>query len=71
MEELAANMANIVSLKNWTNDGGDGKRWCFPAFFGFFVKGGSLEIGRASTKAVVISCVMILFADYILSALLL
>jgi len=42
-----------------------------PAFFGFFVKGGSLEIGRASTKAVVISCIMILFADYILSALLL
>ena len=42
-----------------------------PAFFGFFVKGGSLEIGRDSTKAVVISCIMILFADYILSALLL
>ncbi|MEO5563961.1 MAG: ABC transporter permease [Chitinophagaceae bacterium] len=42
-----------------------------PAFYGFYVKGGSLEIGRASTKAVVISCVMILFADYILSALLL
>jgi phospholipid/cholesterol/gamma-HCH transport system permease protein len=42
-----------------------------PAFFGFFVKGGSLEIGRASTKAVVISCIMILFADYVLSALLL
>lgn len=42
-----------------------------PAFFGFYVKGGSLEIGRASTKAVVISCIMILFADYILSALLL
>src|SRR5687767_12329844 len=39
-----------------------------PAFFGFFVKGGSLEIGRASTKAVVISCIMILFADYVLSA---
>jgi phospholipid/cholesterol/gamma-HCH transport system permease protein len=42
-----------------------------PAFFGFYVKGGSLEIGRASTKAVVISCVLILFADYVLSALLL
>lgn len=42
-----------------------------PAFFGFYVKGGSLEIGKASTKAVVISCIMILFADYILSALLL
>jgi phospholipid/cholesterol/gamma-HCH transport system permease protein len=42
-----------------------------PAFYGFYVKGGALEIGRASTKAVVISCVMILFADYVLSALLL
>lgn len=42
-----------------------------PAFYGFYVKGGALEIGRASTKAVVVSCIMILFADYILSALLL
>ncbi|MES1216265.1 MAG: ABC transporter permease [Bacteroidota bacterium] len=42
-----------------------------PAFFGYYVKGGALEIGRASTKAVVVSCIMILFADYILSALLL
>jgi phospholipid/cholesterol/gamma-HCH transport system permease protein len=42
-----------------------------PAFFGFYVQGGALEIGRASTKAVVVSCIMILFADYILSALLL
>jgi phospholipid/cholesterol/gamma-HCH transport system permease protein len=41
------------------------------AYFGYFVKGGSLEIGRASTKAVVTSCIMILFADYILAALLL
>jgi phospholipid/cholesterol/gamma-HCH transport system permease protein len=42
-----------------------------PAYFGYYVKGGSLEIGRASTKAVVTSCIMILFADYILAALLL
>lgn len=42
-----------------------------PAFYGYYVRGGSLEIGRASTKAVVVSCVLILFADYILSALLL
>jgi phospholipid/cholesterol/gamma-HCH transport system permease protein len=41
------------------------------AFYGYYVKGGALEIGRASTKAVVVSCIMILFADYILSALLL
>lgn len=42
-----------------------------PAFYGYYVKGGSLEIGRASTKAVVVSCIMILFSDYLLSALLL
>jgi len=42
-----------------------------PAFYGYYVKGGALEIGRASTKSVVVSCVMILFADYILAALLL
>ncbi|WP_226999040.1 MlaE family ABC transporter permease [Flavisolibacter tropicus] len=42
-----------------------------PAFYGYYVKGGALEIGRASTKAVVVSCIAILFADYILSALLL
>lgn len=42
-----------------------------PAFYGYFVKGGALEIGRASTKAVVVSCILILLFDYILSALLL
>jgi phospholipid/cholesterol/gamma-HCH transport system permease protein len=42
-----------------------------PAYFGYYVSGGSLEIGRASTKAVVTSCILILFADYILAALLL
>ncbi|MEN9497520.1 MAG: hypothetical protein RL750_419 [Bacteroidota bacterium] len=42
-----------------------------PAYFGYHVKGGALEIGRASTKAVVVSCILILFADYVLSALLL
>jgi phospholipid/cholesterol/gamma-HCH transport system permease protein len=42
-----------------------------PAYFGYFVKGGALEIGRSSTKSVVVSCVMILFADYILAQLLL
>ena len=42
-----------------------------PAYFGYYVKGGALEIGRSSTKSVVVSCVMLLFADYILSQLLL
>lgn len=42
-----------------------------PAYFGYHVQGGALEIGRASTTAVVVSCIMILLADYVLSALLL
>ena len=42
-----------------------------PAYYGYYVKGGSLEIGRNSTKSVVVSCVMILLADYALAALLL
>lgn len=42
-----------------------------PAYYGYHVQGGSLEIGRSSTKAVVVSCVAILFADYLLAALLL
>jgi phospholipid/cholesterol/gamma-HCH transport system permease protein len=42
-----------------------------PAYYGYHVQGGALEIGRSSTKAVVISCIMILFADYLLAALLL
>lgn len=42
-----------------------------PAYYGYYVKGGALEIGRSSTTAVVVSCVMILLADYALAALLL
>ena len=42
-----------------------------PSYFGYHVKGGALEIGRASTRAVVVSCVAILAADYVLAALLL
>lgn len=41
------------------------------AYYGYHVKGGALEIGRASTRSVVVSCITILLADYILSALLL
>src|ERR1700722_19053966 len=41
------------------------------SFYGYYVNGGALEIGRASTKSVVVSCVLILLADYVLSAILL
>ncbi|HCY89983.1 MAG TPA: ABC transporter permease [Chitinophagaceae bacterium] len=42
-----------------------------PAYYGYYVKGGSLEIGRSSTTSVVVSCITVLLADYILAALLL
>ena len=42
-----------------------------PAYYGYHVKGGALEIGRTSTTAVVVSCILILLADYVLAALML
>jgi phospholipid/cholesterol/gamma-HCH transport system permease protein len=41
------------------------------AFQGYYVEGGSLEVGRASTKAVVYSSVLILLFNVILTQLLL
>ena len=42
-----------------------------PSYYGYYVKGGALEIGRASTTSVVVSCILILMFDYILTVLLL
>jgi len=42
-----------------------------PSYYGYYVKGGALEIGRSSTKSVVVSCIMLLFADYLLTQILL
>jgi phospholipid/cholesterol/gamma-HCH transport system permease protein len=42
-----------------------------PAYYGYYVKGGALEIGRASTRSVVVSCILILFSDYVLASVLL
>jgi phospholipid/cholesterol/gamma-HCH transport system permease protein len=42
-----------------------------PSYYGYYVEGGALEIGRASTTSVVVSCILILCADYGLSVLLL
>lgn len=41
------------------------------AFYGYYVDGGSLEVGKASTNAVVSSSILILLADVILTKLLL
>jgi len=41
------------------------------AYQGFYTAGGALEVGQAATRGVVYSCVMILFADLVISRLLL
>jgi len=41
------------------------------SYEGFNVEGGALEVGQASTRAVVYSCIIILLADYLLAQLLL
>ncbi len=41
------------------------------AYQGFYTNGGALEVGQSSTKAVVISCIAILVADYVIAQLLL
>ncbi len=41
-----------------------------PAFYGYIVEGGSVNVGKASTNAVVSSSVLILFSDVFLTQLL-
>lgn len=40
------------------------------SYFGYSVEGGSIEVGKASTNSVVVSSVLILFADLVLTKLL-
>lgn len=42
-----------------------------PSFFGFYLKGGSLEVGRASTTAFIWTSVALIVTNYILTQLLL
>ncbi|MEO0775655.1 MAG: ABC transporter permease [Bacteroidota bacterium] len=41
-----------------------------PAYQGYYVRGGSIELGQASTQAVVYSDILILLADYLIAILL-
>lgn len=41
------------------------------AYQGFYTTGGAIEVGKASTRAVVFSCILILFADYIIAQVML
>ncbi|MEX6627264.1 ABC transporter permease [Tenacibaculum pacificus] len=42
-----------------------------PAYHGYYVKGGSLEVGKASTQSVVWTTVLIVIANYLLTQMLL
>jgi phospholipid/cholesterol/gamma-HCH transport system permease protein len=42
-----------------------------PAYFGYYVQGGALQVGKASTKAVVNTNILILLFDLVLTRLLL
>lgn len=42
-----------------------------PSYFGYYVKGGALEVGSASTKGVVASSIAILVVNYVLTQILL
>lgn len=42
-----------------------------PSFYGYYVKGGSLEVGKASTQAVVWTSVVIILLNYFLTQMLL
>jgi phospholipid/cholesterol/gamma-HCH transport system permease protein len=41
------------------------------SFYGYYVKGGAINVGKASTQAVVISSICILIANFILTQLIL
>ncbi len=42
-----------------------------PSYYGFYLKGGSIEVGKASTKAVVWTSVVIIVLNYFLTQMLL
>ena len=42
-----------------------------PAYFGYTVRGGALEVGKASTQGVVASSIVILIVNYLLTQVLL
>ena len=42
-----------------------------PAYHGYYVEGGSLEVGKSSTRSVVYCCILILLIDLIITQMLL
>jgi phospholipid/cholesterol/gamma-HCH transport system permease protein len=65
-------------FKTWDAFYGIIKSFCFGfmitligCYEGFHTRGGAEGVGRATTRAVVVSCLAILMLDYVLAALLL
>lgn len=42
-----------------------------PAYYGYYAKGGSVEVGKASTRAVVVTSIVLLMMNYVITQLLL
>jgi phospholipid/cholesterol/gamma-HCH transport system permease protein len=42
-----------------------------PAYFGYYINGGALDVGKASTNAVVCSSTIIIILNYVLTQTLL
>ena len=42
-----------------------------PSYHGYYMKGGALDVGRSSTKAVVYSSIIVLIFNFLLTDLLL
>ena len=42
-----------------------------PAYYGYYAKGGSVEVGKASTRAVVVTSIVLLIMNYVITQLLL
>ncbi|HJN54354.1 MAG TPA: ABC transporter permease, partial [Flavobacteriaceae bacterium] len=42
-----------------------------PSFHGYYMKGGALEVGKASTTSFIWTCVCIIILNYILTQMLL
>ena len=42
-----------------------------PSFYGYYMKGGALEVGKASTKSFIWTCVCIVLVNYLLTQMLL
>ncbi len=42
-----------------------------PAYYGYYVKGGAVDVGKASTNAVVITSIMLLILNYVITQIML